>query len=157
MQHEAAISLKTGTDDFSKLLLEGGVLVDKSLMVRDFLQDSGDVVLIWGKSLNLNMLAYFLSIEVEASGQPRPPEQCWQHKLFAGGQVVVGPRTGKTKQLAPLKIALQCPDLLEDYQGQYPVISLTLKSVKATSAYEAIKQGVNKQINSLFKQHKYLL
>lgn len=52
MQHETAFSIRTGTDGFSKLLLEGGVFVDKSLMVRDFLQDSGDVVLVtrrWGK------------------------------------------------------------------------------------------------------------
>ena len=159
MKREAALSIRTGTDDFSKLLLEGGVFVDKSLMVRDFLQDSGDVVLVtrprrWGKSLNLDMLAHFLSIEVDAVGQPLPPDQCWQHKLFAGGEVKL--ITGETRQLKPLKVAAHT-QLMEGYQGRFPVISLTLKSVKATSAYEAIKQGVNKQINGLFKKHKYLL
>ncbi|MCG8340692.1 MAG: ATP-binding protein, partial [Cytophagales bacterium] len=103
------------------------------------------------------MLEHFLAIEVDASGNPLPPEQCLHRKLFAGGEVVVGPKTGKTKQLAPLKIAQQCPELLEDYHGQYPVISLTLKGVKGMGTYEATKRGVNKQINGLFKKHNYLL
>ncbi|MCG8341164.1 MAG: AAA family ATPase, partial [Cytophagales bacterium] len=101
MKHTEAVNIKTGTDDFAKLLLEGGMFVDKSLMVRDFLQDSGDVVLVtrprrWGKSLNLSLLEHFLASEVEAAGDPLPPEQCLQRKLFAGGEVVVGPKTGKT-------------------------------------------------------------
>ena len=88
MKHPEAPS--TGKDNFAKLLLEGGVFVDKSLRVRDFLQDSGDVVLVtrprrWGKSLNLSMLEHFLTLEVDACGNPLPLEQCLHRKLFAGG------------------------------------------------------------------------
>ena len=106
MKHPEAISIRTGTDDFSELLLEGGIFVDKSLMVRDFIKDTAKVVLItrprrWGKSLNLNMLEHFLAIEVDASGNPLPTEQCLQRKLFAGGEVVVGPKTVKPRSLLP--------------------------------------------------------
>ncbi|MEM7055493.1 MAG: AAA family ATPase [Bacteroidota bacterium] len=161
MQHSERISIKTGTDDFSELLLEGGIFVDKSLMVRNFVEDTAKVVLItrprrWGKSVNMSMLEYFLAIQVDDAGNALQPEQSLNHKLFAGGDVVVGPQTGKTKHLAPLKVAQQCPELLADYQGQYPVISLSLKGVKM-GTYEAIKKGVNKQINGLFKSHGYLL
>ena len=161
MKHTEALSIRTGTDDFSELLLEGGIFVDKSLMVRDFLQASGDVVLVtrprrWGKSLNLSMLEHFLAIEVDASGNPLPPEQCLHRKLFAGGEVVVGPKTGKTKQLAPLKIAQQCPELLEDYQGQHPVISLNLKDLKNVASYEALERGIREPIQRLYTAHRYL-
>ena len=50
-----------GTDDFAKLVLESKFFVDKSLFIREFLDDSGEVALItrprrWGKTLNMNML-----------------------------------------------------------------------------------------------------
>ncbi|MCZ6910460.1 MAG: AAA family ATPase [Rickettsia endosymbiont of Ixodes persulcatus] len=42
-----------GTDDFKKLLLNSDMFVDKSLLVKDIIEDSGDVILItrprrWG-------------------------------------------------------------------------------------------------------------
>ena len=135
-----------GTDSFAKLLLESNVFVDKSLLIQEFLEESGgDVVLItrprrWGKSLNMDMLRCFLEIAVDEHGVPLPQAQCLSHKLFAGGEVVIAPRIGKVKQLAPLKIAQQCPELVTEYQGQYPVISLGLKDVKGiTVTLEALQ------------------
>ena len=58
---------------------------------------------------------------------------------------MIGPRTGKVRQLAPLKIAQQCPDIVTEYQGQYPVISLGLKEVTGSS-YQEIENGVQRQI-----------
>ncbi|MEL6413296.1 MAG: AAA family ATPase, partial [Bacteroidota bacterium] len=57
-----------GTDDFADLLLNSNVFVDKSLFIKEFLLNSGKAILItrprrWGKSLNMNMLGRFLSIE----------------------------------------------------------------------------------------------
>ncbi|MEL6412998.1 MAG: AAA family ATPase, partial [Bacteroidota bacterium] len=115
----------TGTDDFADLLLNSSIFVDKSLFIKEFLLNSGKAILItrprrWGKSLNMNMLGRFLSIEVDQDGQPIPQEQSLNRKLFLGGEVEIMP--GKTKQLAPLKIA-QHDEVVEDYQGQFPVIS----------------------------------
>ena len=157
MKHPEAISIRTGTDDFAKLLLEGGVFVDKSLMVRDFLQDSGDVVLVtrprrWGKSLNLNMVEHFLAIEVDAWGNPLSPEQCLHGKLFAGGEVDL--ITGERRRLKPLKIA-SYTQLMEGYQGRFPVISLGFKDVKGSS-YEEIEAGAKAQITNLYTKHRYL-
>ena len=150
-----------GTDSFAKLLSERNVFVDKSLFIQEFLEESGgDVVLItrprrWGKSLNMDMLRCFLTLEVDECGVPLPQGQCLNHKLFAGGEVVIGPQTGKIKQLARLKIAQQCPELVKDYQGQYPVISLGLKDVKGSS-YKQIEEGIKNQIIELYTGHRYL-
>ncbi|MEO1301312.1 MAG: AAA family ATPase, partial [Bacteroidota bacterium] len=140
--------------------LESDVFVDKSLFIKEFLQGKDKVCLItrprrWGKSLNMNMLKCFLSIEVDKQGRPLPPEQSLNRKLFVGGEVVIGPVTGKIKQLSPLKIAQQCPDLVSDYLGQYPVISIGFKDVKGSS-YEQIEEEVKEQIVSLYKRHRYL-
>ena len=152
---------RVGTDSFAELLLTNNVFVDKSMFIKEFLEESGDkVVLItrprrWGKSLNMDMLRCFLSIEVDAQGVPLPQEESLNRKLFVGGEVVIGPRTGKVKQLAPLKIAQQCPDIVTEYQGQYPVISLGLKNVTGSS-YQKIEDKLKKYIGKLYDQHVYL-
>ena len=153
--------IPVGTDNFAKLLSQGNVFVDKSMFIKEFLEaSSGEVVLItrprrWGKSLNMDMLKRFLSIEVDEQGAPIPQEESMNRKLFVGGEVVIGPRTGKVKQLAPLKIAQQCPDIVTEYQGQYPVISLGLKDVTGSS-YQEIENGVKTQITRLYDQYIYL-
>lgn len=147
-----------GTDDFSKLLLNSNIFVDKSLFIREFLEDIGDVVLItrprrWGKSLNMDMLGKFLATEVDEDGTPIPPNQSLNRKLFLGGKVTIAP--GKTKQLYPLDIAEES-DIIAHYQGQRPVISLGLKDVKGDS-YDQIIVRLKKALQRLFKLHSYLL
>ena len=152
---------RVGTDSFAELLLTNNVFVDKSMFIKEFLEESGDKVALitrprrWGKSLNMDMLRCFLEIEVDEHGVPLPQAQCLNHKLFAGGEVVIAPRIGKVKQLAPLKIAQQCPELVTEYQGQYPVISLGLKDVKGSS-YEQIEAAIKNQIIKLYTKHRYL-
>ncbi|MEL6152954.1 MAG: AAA family ATPase, partial [Bacteroidota bacterium] len=148
----------TGTDDFADLLLNSSVFVDKSLFIKEFLLNSGKAILItrprrWGKSLNMNMLGRFLAIEVDQDGEPIPQAQSLNRKLFLGGEVEIKP--GKKKQLAPLKIT-QYDEIIEDYQGQFPVISLGLKDVKADS-YDKLFKKLRKTLVNLFETHAYLL
>ncbi|MEO1301332.1 MAG: AAA family ATPase, partial [Bacteroidota bacterium] len=150
----------TGTDRFDKLLFESDLFVDKSLFIKEFLERTNEVSLItrprrWGKSLNMDMLKRFLAIEVDDQGKPLPQEQSLNRKLFVGGEVVIRPKTGKVKQLFPLKIAQQCPDLISDYQGEYPVISIGFKDAKGSS-YQAIEEGVRGRIIELYRQYGYL-
>ena len=150
-----------GTDSFADLRLANNVFVDKSMFIKEFLEaSSGKVALItrprrWGKSLNMDMLKRFLAIEVDEQGAPLPQEESLNHKLFVGGEVLIKPHTGKVKQLAPLKIAQQCPELVTEYQGQYPVISLGLKDVTG-SDYQKIENGVKQQIIELYTAYSYL-
>ncbi|MEO1219144.1 MAG: AAA family ATPase [Bacteroidota bacterium] len=154
------IEICTGTESFAELLLKSDVFVDKTLFIREFLKGGDKVALItrprrWGKSMNMDMLKCFLSIEVDDQGNPLPREQCINHKLFEGGEIIVRPRTGKVKRLAPLKIAQQCPDLFNDYQGQYPVISVGFKDVDGGS-YQEIENKVKRQVFKLYNKHRYL-
>ena len=150
--------IRVGTDSFAKLLSVSNVFVDKSLFIKEFLEESGgEVVLItrprrWGKSLNMDMLRCFLSIEVDQQGVPLPQEQCSNHQLFAGGEVALP--TGQTKQLSALKIA-QHQELMATYQGQFPVISLGFKDVKGSS-YQEIEESIKDQVINLYDQRVYL-
>ena len=57
-----------GSDDFKKLVIKNSY-VDKSLFVKDIIDDENDVILItrprrWGKSSNMSLLKTFLELEV---------------------------------------------------------------------------------------------
>ncbi|MEO1219069.1 MAG: AAA family ATPase [Bacteroidota bacterium] len=146
-----------GTDNLYNLLIEGDVFVDKSLFIKEFLQDSsGEVILItrprrWGKSLNMDMLNRFLAIEVDEQGNPLPQAQCRNHKLFAGGEVAL--EFGESKVLKPLKIS-NYPGLMK-HQGQHPVISIGFGDV-TSSSYEEIETKIKRQMSRLYRQHRYL-
>ncbi|WP_341755632.1 AAA family ATPase [Candidatus Tisiphia endosymbiont of Ptychoptera albimana] len=148
--------MRVGTDDFKTLLLNSDVFVDKSLMIKELLEDSGEVILItrprrWGKSINMDMVRRFLEIELDNEGNPLPTEKQVNYKLFAGGEVDLG--FDEAKELQPLKIA-SCENVMKR-QGQFPVIFITFKSVEGSSYYD-IEQGVKSQLRKLFQAHSYL-
>ncbi|WP_375326850.1 AAA family ATPase [Candidatus Tisiphia endosymbiont of Nemotelus uliginosus] len=148
--------MRVGTDDFKTLLLNSDVFVDKSLMIQELLEDSGDVILItrprrWGKSLNMNMLQKFFEIEVDDTGVPLPEGEKTNNKLFWGGTVDLGIK-GK-RALNPLKISTN--EYAMAQQGNYPVISINFKDVKGSS-YKEIESKVQMQIIKLYETHRYL-
>ena len=56
-----------GTSDFKKLIENNNFFVDKSLFIKEVINESSDVLLIprprrFGKSLNFSMLRYFFDI-----------------------------------------------------------------------------------------------
>ena len=149
----------TGTDDFKKLLLHSDVFVDKSLLIKEIIEDSGDVVLItrprrWGKSLNMDMIEKFLNIEVDSQGNRLPIEQRTNHKLFSGGEIDLGLSTGRTKILKKLNIA-EYSSIMTEYQGQFPVISISFKDVKGSN-YQEIEDGVKEQVLRAYSRFNYL-
>ena len=131
--------LPSGVDNFHKLVTyrnsEGHpyLFVDKTLFIKAFI-DAGDGISLitrprrFGKTLALSMLQHFLAKEV--SGKPTKG-------LFDG-----------------LKIS-EHPEIMA-YQGQSPVIFLTLKGVRGETFDEmfARMQGV---MQELFQSHRYLL
>ncbi|WP_341757527.1 AAA family ATPase [Candidatus Tisiphia endosymbiont of Ditula angustiorana] len=154
--HNKLPKMRTGTDDFKTLLLNSDVFVDKSLMIKELLEDSGEVILItrprrWGKSLNMDMLRKFFEIEVDEKGKPLPLEQKINNKLFLGGTVDLGIKGERT--LKPLKINSNEYAMVQ--QGNYPVISINFKDVKGSS-YQEIESGIRNQVIQLFANHYYL-
>ena len=118
--------------DFSELVKESSIFVDKSLFIKEIIENGNEVTLItmprrWGKSLNLDMLKRFLAVQIdEETGSVIPHTQTHNYKLFAGGEVDLGLLSGKTKTLKQLKIA-EHKDIIFDYQGQFPVIFIDFK------------------------------
>jgi hypothetical protein len=151
--------MRVGTDDFKTLLLNSDVFVDKSLMIKELLEDSGEVILItrprrWGKSLNMDMIRRFFEIEIDEHGNPLSLENQNNSKLFTGGKIDLGLATGRKKLLQKLKVA-EYPHIILEYQGQFPVIFITFKSVEGSN-YHDIEQGVKSQLRKLFQSHRYL-
>lgn len=95
--------LPIGIDGFEKLRTNDFYYADKTLLIKELLQNWGEVNLFtrprrFGKTLNMSMLKYFFEIGSNPS-------------LFDG-----------------LKI-MQEEKLCEEYMGKFPVISISLKSV----------------------------
>ena len=114
--------LPIGIDGFEKLRTNDFYYADKTLLIKDLLQNWGEVNLFtrprrFGKTLNMSMLKCFFEIG-------RNPA------LFEG-----------------LKI-MQEKDLCEKYMGKFPVISISLKSVDGRnfdSALAALKTVIGNE------------
>lgn len=123
--------LPLGIDDFKELREQNCYFIDKSLLIKDIIDYSLKVYLLlrprrFGKTLHLSMLKYFFDTTED------------NQKLF--------------EDLAITKAG----EKYNDFQGQYPVIFLTLKNTKASTwekAYEQLKET----IISIYEQHNYLL
>ena len=111
--HQNKKKLPIGIDNFEKLRLNDFYYVDKTDLIKELLNNWGEVNLFtrprrFGKSLNISMLENFFSIEKNQD-------------IFHG-----------------LKIAKETT-LCEEYMGKYPVISISLKSVNAASFESAFQ------------------
>lgn len=65
------IKLPIGNDDFRKLRENGSYYVDKTLMIKDFIEMQDEVALVarprrFGKTLNMTMLREFFDISVDS-------------------------------------------------------------------------------------------
>ncbi len=148
-----------GSDDFGKLLLESDIFVDKTMLVKAFVENSSETVLItrprrWGKSMNLDMIAKFLTVEVDEQGNRLSLEKRVYKKLFVGGEMDLGFECKKQKLFKPTKIA-DYPEIIVEYQGKYPVIKIGFKEVKGNS-YEEIENKIRYQVKQMFTDHEYL-
>ena len=70
--------LLIGSSDFRRMISDGSYFVDKTLLIKEFLESSSYILLMprpkrFGKTLNLSMIEYFFDI--------RKPESA---KLFSG-------------------------------------------------------------------------
>ena len=138
-KQQKKVLLPGGIDDFHKLIThrdsEGNacIFVDKTLFIKAFIDSSDDITLItrprrFGKTLTLSMLQHFLAAEV--NGKPTKG-------LFDGLNISKHPETMR-------------------YQGQHPVIFLTLKEAKGKN-FEEFFSRVKEVIRNLYRTHRYLL
>ena len=105
------VKLPIGIENFEKLRTEGFYYVDKTGLIKELLDNWGEVNLFtrprrFGKSLNMNMLQYFFEYGCDS-------------KLFEGLEI--------DKETS----------YLEKYMGKFPVVSITLKDVNGLDFDEA--------------------
>ena len=131
-------SIPIGFEDLKEIIDKNLYYVDKTGMIAEMLDNPAKVNLFtrprrFGKTLNLSMIRRFFEKEMDYDGNPVD-----NGYLFKD-----------------LKISA-CGEKYLSHQGQYPVISLSLKSAKQPDygmAYEALKN----EIRNEFNRHYYIL
>ena len=123
-------SLPIGVSDF-KLATTGYYYVDKTLMIRDFLDKKPMVSLFtrprrFGKTLNMDMLRVFFEKTNEDTSVYFKDKQIWQ-----------------------------CGNYYTKHQGQYPVIFLTFKDITSMT-WEETFQKIRRLISLEFIRHNEL-
>ena len=122
--------LPIGIEDFEKLRKEDFYYIDKTGLIKELLNNWGEVNLFtrprrFGKSLNMSMLKYFFEPESDKS-------------IFEDLEI------GRDRELC------------EKYMGKFPVISVSLKGINADS-YEKACRMAAQIINGEARRLQYLL
>lgn len=120
-----------GVEDFNEVIKENCYYIDKTKWIGEILEDKSKIKLFtrprrFGKTLNMSMLKYFFNVENKEENK----------KLFSG-------------------LDIEKSEYMSE-QGQYPVIFISLKSIKAKTWEEAI-QEIRLLVLELFSEYKYLL
>ena len=120
-----------GVSDFKHLIEEDFYYFDKTKFIDEIIKDGAQVKLFtrprrFGKTLNMSMLKYFFDIKKADENK----------KLFKDLYIE---KTESFKE-----------------QGQYPVIFLSLKDLKATT-WEEMEKDIKSTISRLFLDYRYLL
>lgn len=131
--------LPIGIDNFEMLITRGYYFIDKTLLIKDLLDNKAAVNLFtrprrFGKTLNISMLQYYL----EDRRDEFTGEKIDNSYLFEG-----------------LNIKSEGEKYTKD-MGKYPVINLSLKSAKQRSLDLAF-QCIREEISNEFKRHKYII
>ena len=117
--------LPIGIENFEKLRLENFYYIDKTGLIRELLNNWGEVNLFtrprrFGKTLNMSMLENFFSLDGDKS-------------IFDGLEI--------SKETV----------LCEEYMGKYPVVSISLKGIDAWSYETAYQMAVRVIIDAAAK------
>ena len=123
--------LAIGLSDFKHLIEEDFYYFDKTKFIEEVIKDGSQVKLFarprrFGKTLNMSMLKYFFDIENKEENK----------EIFKNLYIE---KTEAFKE-----------------QGQYPVIFLSLKDLKALT-WEQMEKAIKSAISGLFSEYKYLL
>ena len=123
--------LAIGVSDFKHLIEEDFYYFDKTKFIEEIIKDGSQVKLFarprrFGKTLNMSMLKYFFDIKNREENK----------EIFKDLYIE---KTEAFKE-----------------QGQYPVIFLSLKDLKALT-WEQMEKAIKSAISRLFLDHRYIL
>ena len=126
-----------GIQSFEKLITENSFYIDKTAFIRQWWENRDDVTLIarprrFGKTLNMNMLERFLSIEYAGQGETFEGLSIWEYKSPDGDY--------KYRKL----------------QGIWPVIFLSFADVKANT-FAVAREKICMLIKEVYRKYDFLL
>ncbi len=124
--------LPIGIDNFEMLITRNYYYVDKTLLIKDLLDNKASVNLFtrprrFGKTLNMSMLQYFFEKDNK--------DNCY---LFENLNI------------------MKAGEAYTSHMGQYPVINLSLKSAKQPN-FELAYISIKRRIAEEFERHEYIL
>jgi hypothetical protein len=124
------MKLPIGISDFKELIEGKYIFADKTLLIKELIDDGAKVLLItrprrFGKTLNMSMLYYFLEINQNQT-------------LFDNLNI--------SKDI----------ELRKTHQNKYPIIFISFKDIKKSTYIEAYK-NIERLIADLYAKHIYLL
>ena len=127
-----------GVEFYKEIIDKGYYYVDKTLLIRDLLEQKSKVTLFtrprrFGKTLTQTMLRTFFEKEILPDGTVADNSKYFQ------GKKIMGAGEEYTKHL-----------------GQYPVIFMSLKSAKQ-STFEMATEKLQEALVKEYKRHRYLL
>ena len=119
-----------GAESFERIREEDYFYIDKTLFIKELLENKGNVTLItrprrFGKTLNMSMLKSFFDIRSDS-------------KAFFEGLAIA-----------------EHQSILEKHQNKYPVVSFTLKNVEFDT-YEKSISGIRNLVSDLFRENLYI-
>ena len=121
-----------GTSDFKKLRVKDYYFIDKTMYIKNILDNKSEIVLItrprrFGKTLNMSMLKYYFDCKTKDNKQ-----------LFKGLRIMEQDEKYTSKL------------------GYYPVIYMTLKDVQDRN-YENMILNMKTAMLEMYQEHRYLL
>lgn len=131
-----------GISNFKKLIRENYYFVDKSLLIKEFI-DSGAAVILtprprrFGKTLNMSMLRYFFDINAKEEANVLSGEVEYSRDLFNG-------------------LNIEEEEEIMKMQGEFPIISISFNSAKFNN-FEDTMSRIKSLMSDIYLEHKYLL
>ena len=158
--------------NFKDLVTQSTVFADKSLLIKDVIENSNTTILIamprrWGKSMNLSMIRKFLEIPVDNNGEildETARKVTDNYQIFRRDCVLQQDSSKSPLAVSQSSILVQdSEDIFVkkevaalDIQGTYPVIYIDFKNCKG-SDFGTVQAGVRRVLRECFTAHSYLM
>lgn len=131
-----------GISNFKKLIMENYYFVDKSLLIKEFIESGAAVILTprprrFGKTLNMSMLRYFFDINAKEKINVLSGELEYSRDLFN-------------------ELNIEKEEAIMKLQGEFPVISISFNSAKFNN-FEDTMSRIKSLMSDIYVEHKYLL
>jgi hypothetical protein len=149
--------------NFEDLVTNSSIFIDKSLFIKEIIEDSAKTILItmprrWGKSLNLDMFKRFLSIEEMDSKTKELNKQIFKQSIKTNLD-----KTKSQLNISTTQIKITDENIIGqtkvidslELQGQYPVIFIDFKDCKGSN-FEDVAKKLQRKIVETIEKFGYL-